>query len=101
MPIEFDFYFDDELQDFHIRKHEVTEYEINDFFKNSVYFTRKRKDGSFTSYGKLRNGRYIKVVYRKITNYYYNIITAYDVDDLSIINEIEEMEEKKKKNHIL
>ncbi len=70
----------------HIKKHGVSVDEINEFFNENAYFEQRRKDGSYIAYSKLENGRHLKVIYRKLSNELYFIITAYDLEDQNIID---------------
>jgi len=75
----FRLYFDTEINMTHIEKHGVSEQEIAEFFNDIIIWTRERKDDSYESMGKLINGRYLTVIYRKFSKYDYFIITAYDI----------------------
>lgn len=74
----------------HIKKHNVSIEEMEEFFNHCVYFERKRKDKSFTAYGRLKSGRYLKVIFRKESQNIFFIITAYDLEDRQMINFLED-----------
>lgn len=88
--IEFEFNMDE--NDFHFKKHNITEEEIREFILKTIVFEYRREDKSIVSYGKLKSsGKYIKVIYRKkkiknVMNYF--VITGYEITDNKIINHI-------------
>ncbi|HEO64802.1 MAG TPA: hypothetical protein ENI73_02930 [Spirochaetes bacterium] len=83
--IHFDFYQDGDSGKRHIAKHNVTLEEINEFFNDSVFFEKQRQDKSFIAYSRLKSGRCLKVIYRKLSKANYFIITAFDLEDLYMI----------------
>ena len=87
--MEFDFYFDVTMDMTHIEKHDVSVEEINEFFSEVEVHDRSRRDGSYVSIGKLANGRYLEVIFRKIRHDFFFIITAYDLEDMVKIDYIE------------
>jgi uncharacterized DUF497 family protein len=89
--MEFTFYFDKNIGKKHIYKHNITVEEINEFFTESNYLRRKRKDGSFVAIGKLKNGRNLEVVYRELEKHHFFIITAYDIEEDNLINLLEDL----------
>lgn len=82
--IDFEFYCDSGGK-IHFEKHDVTVEEIDEAFNEHDYFYTKRKDGSFLAYAKLNSGRYLQIVFRKLSMSVYFVITAYDIKDLDII----------------
>jgi uncharacterized DUF497 family protein len=77
--MNFDYYFDTAIGMTHIEKHGVSQTEIEEFFEEVDYLVNKRKDGSFATMGKMKSGRYLKVVYRRKGETHF-IITAYDLE---------------------
>jgi len=76
----FRYYFDADLNAIHISKHNITPEEIEIFFTEIPIWARERKDNSFDAIGKLPSGRYIRVIFRKYSEYDYFIITAFDIE---------------------
>ncbi|NEP85326.1 MAG: hypothetical protein F6K39_48925 [Okeania sp. SIO3B3] len=89
--IVFEFYVEQETGLRHIERHDVGLEEIDEFFNNSVFFEKQREDKSFVAYGKLSNGRYLKVIYRKKAKDLYFIITAFDLEDKQVIQYLDEV----------
>jgi len=87
--MKFRIYFDPKIGKTHLEDHNVSSDEVNEFFTNSNYFERKRKDRSFVAYGKLQNNRYLEFVYRKLSRNTIYIITGYDIEDQNKIYDIE------------
>lgn len=87
--MKFTYFFDHNIEMTHIEKHDISYEEINEFFTNIKYFMDKRKDESLVAIGKLISGRYLEVVYRKISEDHLFIITAYDLEELYLIEYIE------------
>ncbi len=83
--MKFKFYISPETGKFHIYDHGVTEDEIKEALMKVPHYIKRRKDGSFLAFAKLKSGRYLKIVFRKSEKNLYSIITAYDLDDQSII----------------
>ena len=88
--LEYIFYVDPDTGKKHIEKHSVSVEEVVEFFNEINYLFRKRRDKSYVAYSKLKNGRFLEVVFRKLNPEKFFIITAYDVEDHRIIREIEE-----------
>ena len=86
----FRYYFDREINTTHVQKHAVSEEEIEEFFSEITIWTHKRKDDSLESIGKLKSGRHLTAIYRKLSKYDYFIITAFDIEE----NYIKEFIEK-------
>ena len=63
----------------HVEKHGISEQEIAEFFHDIIIRTRKRKDESYESIGKVTNGGFMTVIYRKFSKYDYFIITAFNI----------------------
>jgi hypothetical protein len=76
----FRYYYDIETNRIHIEKHNITPEEIEIFFNEIPIWVRERKDKSLDSIGKLPTGRYIRVIYRKLSDFDYFIITAFDIE---------------------
>lgn len=86
----FKVYFDPELQMTHLELHRVTLEEVYELFYEVAHLERRRKDGTFVKYGKLKSGRYIEVPYAKEGSGQYFIITGYDIEDEEIIRQVDE-----------
>ncbi|MDX1961185.1 MAG: DUF4258 domain-containing protein [Leptospiraceae bacterium] len=91
--MEFEFLIDDDTGLYHIEEHGISKFEIDSFFNDYNIIETKRSDGSFFAYGKTNSGRYLQVAYRKRSPKVYFIITAYDLEDLRIIGEVERVNE--------
>lgn len=74
----------------HFEKHDISIDEIDEVFTQKRCFTLKRNDKSYIAYGKLTSGRYIQVIYRITFANTYFIITAYDIENNSIIHLLDE-----------
>ena len=88
--MNFEYYFDYDIQSTHLEKHSVSEAEIFEFFTDIQYIERPRSDNSFEAIGKLESGRYLRVAYRKKAKDLYFIITAYDIEDKELISFFED-----------
>ncbi len=87
--MNFEFFIHPETNDRHIYDHDVSEEEIEEAFSVS-HFTQRRKDGSYMAYSRLKSGRYLKIIFRKLSNELYYIITAYDLEDQHMIDFIDQ-----------
>ncbi len=94
MGIEYDVYFDESIGMTHIAKHGVTIEEIDEVFSRGKYLKLNRDDSSNVAYKILDSGRFLTIVYRKYSNKNYFIITAYDEDDFSMKERMEDFENK-------
>lgn len=83
-------YFDERISSTHIEKHGVTEIELIEFFEEIRYLQRKRGDGSYVAVGKLKDGRFLQVVFRQPSPGTYFVITAYDLEDRELIEILEQ-----------
>ena len=83
--MKLEFYINPETGDRHIHDHNVFEKEIKEAF-NNFHLWEQRKDGSFIMYSKLQNGRYLKIIYRKLNKSLYFIITAFDLKEQFLID---------------
>jgi uncharacterized DUF497 family protein len=90
--MDFEFYFDTDIGMPHTEKHGVSEQEIDEFFNDCKIFEYEREDNSFIAIGKLKSNRFLQVIYRKKPDNAYFIITAFDFENMEIINMIEEDE---------
>jgi len=74
----------------HFEKHNISIDEIDEIFTKKCCFTIKRNDKSYITYGKLKSGRYIQIIYRITSPDTYFIITAYDIENKTIIHLLDE-----------
>ena len=91
--LDFEFYFDSDLDNTHVAKHHVTPGEIDELFAEGRYLEHERYDQSYEAIGKLSSGRYLHVAYRKKSADLYFIITAYDLTDPDYKSMVDELEE--------
>jgi uncharacterized DUF497 family protein len=87
--MKYTYYFDNTIQMRHIDKHNISYNEINEFFTEISYLYKKRKDKSYVAIGKLKNNRYIEIIYRIVSANHLYIITAYDIESNDKIEFIE------------
>ena len=92
--MKFKFFFDKDIENTHIFKHNISVEEINEFFTKVYTIKKKRKDGSYSAIGKLKSGRYLEIAYRKISSDCYFIITAYDIENNELIEILEDYLER-------
>ena len=89
MILTYEYYIDPELDISHTTKHNVSHEEIVEFFTETNYIKYQRKDKSYVAISKIKNKRYLQIIYRQIKKDYLYIITAYDIDDPYLIEMIE------------
>jgi len=84
--VEFRFYYDPIIDKLHIQKHNVSIEEIEEFFSEKTKrFKRQRKDKSIVAIGKLATGRFLEVIFRRMSKNLLFIIKAYDITDKETI----------------
>ena len=92
--MKFEYFINPETNDRHIHDHDVFEKEIREAFLECDCLTIERKDGSSVDFCKLKSGRYLKIIYRKLSKVLYYIITAFDLEDQHIRNLLDQESNK-------
>lgn len=89
---EIDYYFDEDLGIRHIKKHDVHEHEIEEYFKSGVFpgLTEKRNDGSIIGYCWLKSNRFLTILFRVVGLRKYHVFTAYDINEKEDRNKIKD-----------
>jgi uncharacterized DUF497 family protein len=70
----------DKNGEYHFKEHDVTVEEIHELFNLKKFISEKRQNKKIAIYGKLKSGRYLKLIYKKEANTRI-VITVFDIED--------------------